>query len=604
MVEIEIMRELEYPFNPEKIMIKQRKIKRRLLEEYDKNTEVYIKKKIAILGGSTTHDIKEVLNLFLLNYGIYAEYYESEYGKYWEDIMFENDVLDKFKPDIVYIHTSIRNIKSFPNIIDSKVVVQEKINSEYDDFRLLWDTIKKKYGCIIIQNNFEQPFFRKLGNMECSDHRGRIWFINEINNKMYEYANLNSAFYINDINYLSGYYGLEKWSDPYFWYMFKYSLAVPAIPVLSHNIARIIKAIYGKNKKVIALDLDDTLWGGIIGENGADNIDIGEESPRAQIYKEFQEYIKSQKDIGAVLAINSKNDYENAVKGLSKPESVLRLDDFISVQANWESKSCNIRSIAKEINIGEDAVVFIDDSPRERDLVRQQIEGVAVPELSAPEHYIQTIDGAGYFETVSLSKEDINRNSMYMADIMRKKSRKKIPEYDEYLESLDMKASISEFKAEVLQRILQLINKSNQFNLTTKRCSLTEIERISADNNYISLFGRLKDRFGDNGIVTAIYGHKEKNIFQIDLWVMSCRVLKRGMEFAMMDELFLKCMSQNVQIVRGLYFKTAKNGMVKFFYKDLGFVFISGNENGDSIWELDMKDYKKLNKNIRVEEKA
>lgn len=253
------MQELEYPFESEQIIKKKKLLKKQLLSDSAKE---YLEKKIAILGGETTQNIKLILELFLLNYGIKPIFYESEYNQWYEDGMFSNSELENFSPDLIYICTCIRNISEFPLLSDSKEIVDYKLNGISNKFIDLWNNLSDKYKCVIIQNNFEYPYFRLMGNKDASDIHGRVNFVTMINSKFYEYAQKHDNFYICDINYLSASYGLDKWSDPYYWHMYKYAVAVPAIPYLSFNVANIIKSVYGRNKKVFNLDLDNTLWGG------------------------------------------------------------------------------------------------------------------------------------------------------------------------------------------------------------------------------------------------------------------------------------------------------------------------------------------------------
>lgn len=265
-----------------------------------------LKKKIAVLGGSTTHDIIRILELFLLHYGIEPEFYESEYARYWQDAMFENEELQKFAPDMIYIHTSNRNISRYPAMSDTEASVDELLEETYRHFEMMWERLREVYGCPVIQNNFEYPFYRLMGNKEAYDIHGRICFINRLNERFYRYAASHDNFYINDINYLAADYGLERWAAPFYWHMYKYALCLPAIPTLSFSVANIIKSVYGKNKKALVLDLDNTLWGGVVGDDGVENLEIGQETSMGQVYTEFQEYIKRQKDIGIMLNVCSK----------------------------------------------------------------------------------------------------------------------------------------------------------------------------------------------------------------------------------------------------------------------------------------------------------
>lgn len=593
------MRELEYPFDAEWILKKKKFIKKTLL----KSDESFLEKRIAILGGSTTNDVKNVLELFLLNYGIRPIFYESEYNQYYEDVMFSNEKLSVFKPDLIYIHTTNRNITEYPEISDDEEKVDLKLNIVVTKFESMWERIAEIYHCPIIQNNFELPYYRLLGNQDACDIHGKVNFISRLNMEFYRYAKGHRDFYINDINYISATYGLDKWSDPYYWHMYKYGLCVPAIPMLSNNIANIIKAIFGKNKKALALDLDNTLWGGVVGDDGVDNLEIGQETSIGQAYSEFQQYIKQHKDMGILLNICSKNEEENAIAGLNHPDGVLKPDDFIVIKANWEPKSSNIAKIATELNIMPDSIVFVDDNPAEREIVRQQLGMVEVPEISSVEHYIHEIDRHGYFEVVNLSGDDLERNKMYKANVERAKWMTSFASYEEYLLSLDMSAVIKSFETVYMSRIAQLTNKSNQFNLTTRRYSQTEIEAIASKENYITLYGKLEDKFGDNGVVSVVIGRLEEEVCHIELWLMSCRVLKRDMEFAMMDTLVHHMQKRNVKEIRGYYYPTAKNVMVKNFYELQGFIKINEDVDGNTEWKFVIdEDYKNKNSVIKVEE--
>lgn len=578
------MRELDYPFDAEFILKKKKNLKKQLLD----GNNGYIDKRIAILGGCTTQNIKLILELFLLNYGIKPYFYESEYNQYYEDGMFPNAELEMFKPDIVYICTCNRNIE-YPNMQDARAEVDRKHDAIMDKFSGLWNHLADTYNCIIIQNNFEYPFFRLLGNKDASDYRGRVNFITELNCKFYKYAQTHDNFYICDINYLSASYGLDKWSDPYYWHMYKYATAVPAIPYLSFNVANIIKSLLGKNKKALNLDLDNTLWGGIVGDDGADNIEIGQETSLAQTYSEFQEYIKLHKQLGVLLTINSKNDMENALSGLARPDSILTKEDFVSIKANWNPKSNNLIETSREMNLLSESYVFVDDNPAEREIIREQIDGVAIPEIDTVEHYIQTIDKAGYFEVTTISGDDLKRTEMYAENAKRVQAQATFANYEDYLKSLDMKGEINSFVPVYMSRIAQLTNKSNQFNLTTKRYTQAEIEQVASDNCHITLYGKLGDKFGDNGVVSVVIGRIDGALsdeLHMELWIMSCRVLKRDMEFAMMDELIEKARAIGIKRIVGYYYPTAKNAMVKDFYKIQGFTKIEEDAEGNTVWEF------------------
>lgn len=589
--------ELQYPFDSEFILKKSKSLKRRLLEE---NT-ARIKKKIAVLGGSTTHDVVRILELFLLNQGIEPEFYESEYGMYWEDAMFGNEELNAFAPDMIYIHTSLRNLRSFPEPSDSREAVEEKLAAEYGRFETMWEKLAQERQCPVIQNNFEYPYFRLMGNQDGADIHGRTYYVNEMNRRFAAYAQEHQNFFINDINYQSAVYGLDEWSAPEYWHMYKYSLCLKAIPWLAHNVANIVKSVFGKNKKSLVLDLDNTLWGGIVGDDGPENLEIGQETNMGQVFAEFQSYVKLLKDYGVMLNVASKNEEENALAGLNHPAGVLRPDDFLLIKANWEPKSLNIEQIAQQLNILPDSLVFADDNPAEREIVRQQTAGVTAPEIGRPEDYIRVLDRGGYFEVTSLSDDDRKRNEMYQANLKREQQQASFADYADYLRSLEMTGVVRPFEPVYMGRIAQLTNKSNQFNLTTQRFTQAQIEQMAADEKYITLYGKLADKFGDNGVVSVVIAEKNGDCAHIRLWLMSCRVLKRDMELAMLDGLAERCLAEGISTLYGYYYPTAKNNMVREFYGQLGFERISEDEAGNTGWKLSLTGYENKNHVIEVE---
>ena len=577
------MKELEYPFDPEWILKKKKALKRELLQN---TQQTFLEKKIAILGGSTTRDIRDILELFLLNYGIRPCFYESEYNQYYADGMFPNPALEEFHPDILYIHTSNRNIEQYPSLEDDRTLVTQKLQAEYERFQALWEHLHAVYGCPVIQNNFEPPLYRLLGNRDASDHRGRWNYIQRLNQMFYEYADMHQDFYIHDICYEAADYGLERWSDPFYWNMYKYAMCVPAIPYTAFQLARIIKSIFGRNKKVLNLDLDNTLWGGVIGDDGPENIEIGQETSLGQTYAEFQDYLKQHKKLGVLLSVNSKNNEETALSGLERADSVLKREDFVVFRANWEPKSHNLYATAEELKLLPESFVFVDDNPAEREIVRQEVPGAAVPEITKVEEYIRVLDRSGFFEVTNFSEDDLKRNEMYLANEQRNRMQKNFSDYGDYLRSLEMKAQIGAFDPAYFSRIAQLTNKSNQFNLTTHRYSQSEIEQIAADPQYLTVCGRLEDKFGDNGVVSIVIGRKEKDVLQIELWLMSCRVLKRDMEYAMMDTLVKQCRDCGIRQIYGYFYPTAKNAMVKDFYALQGFEKLEEDVDGNAKWSF------------------
>ncbi len=589
---------LKYPFKSNEILKNRKMIKKELLADGSRRLD----KRIAVLGGSTVTDIVAVLELFLLDYGIAPSFYISEYGRYWQDAMFDNPELEAFSPDLIYVHTTARNISvPFPRMADSAETIETAVETQMNHFTSMWESLRRRYHCPMIQNNFEMPYFRLLGNQDVSNPHGRTNFIARLNMKFNEYAQQHTDFYIHDIQYLSSVYGLEKWSDPLYWYLYKYALCVPAIPEFAFNLANIIKSLFGKNKKAFALDLDNTLWGGVVGDDGVDGLMIGPELPAGQAFYEFQKYLKAHKELGILLTVCSKNDMENAVAGLHHPDGVLRPDDFTMIQANWENKADNLSKIAAALNILPESIVFVDDNPAEREIVRSFLPDAAVPDPGNIEDSIRILNRSGFFELTTFSEDDLKRGEMYQANMKRLQEQQQFADYADYLVSLRMKARIHAFESIYLQRITQLVNKSNQFNLTTRRYTEAEIQQISRDSGYIDLYGKLIDKFGDNGVVSVIIGRIDGTVLHVELWMMSCRVLKRDMEFAMLDALAEVCRGKGIRQIRGYYYPTAKNGMVKDLYSVFGFQKVREEPDGSTVWQLDLNGYQKRNHVITIE---
>ena len=585
---------LEFPLDNESILRKKKSIKKQLLGVGHK-----IEKNIAILGGSTTAEIKNILDLFLLKKGIQANFYESEYNQFYEDALFNNSKLTAFKPDIIYIHTSHVNILNFPEINDSEAVVNSLLDREIERFRSVWQSLSQ-YNCAIIQNNFDLPADRSLGNLDFSEVQGKTHFINRLNLAFAKESRAIANLYINDINYLSANMGIRHWFDRNLWYLAKYALSYMAIPCLALNLSNIVNAIFGQTKKCLVLDLDNTLWGGVIGDDGIHGITLGKETALGEAHTDLQRYAWELKQRGIPLAVCSKNDAVTAKEGLMHKDNILTYSDMSIFKANWEPKYQNLQEIAAELNIHADSLVFLDDNPVERDVVTAQMTEVAVPDIGDNVvHYIDHLDKNGYFEVVSLSSDDKQRTTYYQENKQRTAELATFDNYQEFLLSLQMEAEIQSFTPLYHERITQLINKTNQFNLTTKRYTLGEVESITENNQYIKLYGRLTDKYGDNGLIALTIAAVKKNQCHIDLWAMSCRVLKRDMELAMLDSLIHHCTQHGITEIIGYYYKSKKNQMVSQLYEQLGFVLIEQNHD-DTVWRLQVNNYTNLNSTIRV----
>jgi FkbH-like protein len=576
----EVPKALRFPLEAADILLKRQMLKKELLKQTN-----LVQTRIAILGGSTTSEVKSMLELFLLAQGIQPTFYESEYNRYSEDVLFENPDLWSFKPDIAFMHTTWRNVSEFPELLEANAEVEKRLRRETARFERIWDKIHKDLGALIIQNNFDLPRLRPLGNLEASEPYGRVNFLMRLNAEFAIYARTHSRFLINDILYLSSQMGLSGWEDSTYWYNFHMALSPGATVAMAHNLAAIVKSVYGKTKKCLILDLDNTLWGGVIGDDGVQNLILGRDHAVGEAFVNFQRYVRDLQRRGIILAICSKNDPENAKEGFSHPDTVLRMEDFSAFKANWNPKPDNIREIAAELNIGLDSMVFVDDNPAERALVADQIPEVAVPEVGSDvTRFAEVLEHERYFEVDKIVQDDLDRSAYYASNTQRSAYQADFRDYGEFLASLEMTSEIGPFVPVYLERITQLINKTNQFNLTTRRYTGAEVEAVSRDHACITLYGRLVDRFGDNGLVSVLIGRVAEETVEVDLWLMSCRVLKREMEYSMFDALVEQCLARGIRKIVGVYIPSKKNKMVAGHYADLGFTRVEGNSGDRELW--------------------
>jgi len=558
--------------------------------------------RIAVLGGSTTNELVELLEIFLLASGFQPVFHQSEYGRFYEDAVLDPAALVAFAPDIVYLHTSRLNLRETPPVGASAADLRSAVDAELARFRQIWQSIEQHLPAQIIQNNFELPPSALLGNLDTVAAGGATRFTLELNAAFAAAAEADPRLILQDVHSLSARIGLDRWFDWDRYFSYKILTTVDASVALARSLASIVRALYGRSRKVLVLDLDNTLWGGVIGDDGVDKIRIGRETPVAEAYTAFQEYCLALRNRGVLLAVCSKNNEEIARQGFAHPDSVLRLEHFASFKANWEPKHENLLAIAQELNLGVDSFVFVDDNPAERAIVQAQLPSVAVPDVgSEVSQFAAIIERGRYFEPISLSSEDLARAALYQTNAVRSSAEAKFANYGEYLDSLEMTAEIECFKPVYMERIAQLTNKTNQFNLTTRRYTLAEMEAIARDPQYIGLYGRLADRFGDNGLISIVLGRREGSVLHLDLWLMSCRVLKRDMELAMLDALAEHAQNAGVHALRGTCIPTKKNAMVADHYRSLGFTQLSADAATDAVvWELDLDGYTPRNTHIRI----
>jgi FkbH-like protein len=555
--------------------------------------------RIAFLCGSTVNEVAALLELLLLDQGIQPVFYFSDYNKYFEEAVLDAARLAEFKPDIIFVYTSSANIQGWPPLDTSEADLNAHVVAESIRFAAIWNGLQS-LGAVVVQNNFELPIQRLLGNYDAVSPVGRVRFINLLNTEFAREAAARTNLLIHDLNVVAASIGLKAFHDADRWFSYKMLTTPEGSLEIAKSAAAMVLAIYGRTRKCLILDLDNTLWGGVIGDDGPDQIKIGRETAEAEAFTAFQEYCLQLRSRGILLAVCSKNSEAIARQGFEHPDSVLLLDHFSCFKANWEPKHENIKAIASELNIGLNSLVFVDDNPAEREIVSAQLPDVAVPDVGSDvSRFISVLEDGRYFEPVRLSREDLKRAEQYRDNAQRATFQGSFQNYDEYLESLEMSAEVAAFKPVYLDRITQLISKTNQFNLTTRRYTRAQIETIAASPSYISLYGKLTDKFGDNGLISVIIGRKENGILHIDLWIMSCRVLKRGMETVMLDALVAECQVQGISEIRGYYIQTERNGLVAGHYADLGFK-LSGGDDEHQVFRLDLSQgYQPQNRYIK-----
>jgi HAD superfamily phosphatase (TIGR01681 family) len=425
--------------------------------------------KIAVLGGTTTDEVVDLLELLLLASGFEPVFYQSEYNRFYEDAVLEPEKLVTFHPDLVYVYTHYKNIQNWPRISRSEHEFRDAVLAELRRFQAVWSSIQNVVGCQIIQNNFEYPP-PLLGNHDAVVPGGSVRFVNELNLEFARCAANDSLLLIHDTHGVSARIGLNQWFDWSRWFSYKILTTPEASLAIARSVTAMISASRGASKKCLVLDLDNTLWGGVIGDDGRDQIHIGRETALGEAYTAFQEYCLSLRNRGVLLAVCSKNNEAVAQSGFTHPSSILKLEHFSAFRANWDPKHDNLKSIAHELNVGLESFVFVDDNPAERALVAAQLPEVTVPEIGEDVALYPSIVQAGhYFESLSLSVEDITRAEMYELNALRSASQSQFSDYGEYLDSLEMLAEIEPFKPVYYSRITQLTNKTNHFNLTTRR---------------------------------------------------------------------------------------------------------------------------------------
>ncbi|HOC55848.1 MAG TPA: HAD-IIIC family phosphatase [Verrucomicrobiota bacterium] len=546
--------------------------------------------RLAVIGSSTTTQLVPLIDFFLFAAGVDADFYEGGYGLFRQEILDPASELYQFAPKVIFLATGWRDLANRPALADARLDIVRLITAEQADWSSLWQVARERSGCQIIQNNFVLPACRALANHERRQAGSLSSYISSINESL---AQAVPPFVtIHDVEHLATCWGRWKWDDPRFVHQAKLPCAPECLPDYAHSVASIVAAQLGLAKKCLVLDLDNTLWGGVVGDDGLGGIRLGQTDPEGEAYRAFQHYAKSLRHRGVLLAVCSKNNEETAREVFEKhSEMVLRLEDIACFKANWEDKATNLCRIAQELNIGTNSLVFVDDSPAERALVRKLLPEVAVPELPTDvADYIQALDRHRYFQTLSVETEDLRRTEYYRAEVSRRDAQTSASDIEGFLASLNMVAQIGPIMPDTLNRSVQLIQRSNQFNLTTRRRTAAELLAFLEDESWITRTVSLSDRFGDNGIISVILARAREDALEIDTWVMSCRVLKRTVEQFVLNHLYGLARQRGLKRIRGEFIPTAKNKLVRDHYANLGFAPVAGAQGERTLWDLTVAD--------------
>ncbi|MBN9507596.1 MAG: HAD family hydrolase [Alphaproteobacteria bacterium] len=560
--------------------------------------------RLAILGSSTFAHLHPSLRIAGVRRNMHVTVYENDYGQYWQELFDVGSALHAFKPTVVLLALDAQHLAAGVSAAMDADAVAAELQDVTERVRACWQMIRDAFGCQIL---FQMPLPVHPPLLGANEHRlpgSHAAFIARLGEALRPMADAAGVDLL-ALDARAALDGLAAWHDPALWHRAKQEVSPAAAPMYGELVLRLIAARLGRSAKCLVLDLDNTLWGGVIGDDGLDGIVLGQGSALGEAYAAFQAYARELARRGVILAVCSKNDEAVALEAFERhPEMVLRRADIASFVANWSDKAGNIRAIAQELNIGLDALVFIDDNPFERTLVRQELPMVAVPEVTDdPAGFARTLADAGYFETLWVTDDDRARTVQYQGNRAREALRTSATDLPTYLRGLEMQLRWRRFDATGLQRVVQLINKTNQFNLTTRRYTEAEVQDLMQDPRAFGLQLRLIDRFGDNGIIAILIGRLGADgDLAIDTWLMSCRVLGRQVEPASLNLIAAEARRLGAARLVGAYVPTAKNGMVKDHYAKLGFTEIARAADGASKSVLDLAAFAPIETFIDVAE--
>ena len=546
--------------------------------------------KVALLSDAATQRFVPILRTLFARQGVDAEIYEGSFDGIELEVYDRNSGLYQFQPQVVVLLNSVQALRA--RFLRPETDTASFVERTAEQMARIWGAIQANIPATIIQSNFVLPYERFFGNFDLKVPESLYATVAALNTRIAENARSRGSVLISDIEGVASWLGRRQWFEERFWDSAKYFCALDCLPYVANNLVEIITASLGRVMKCVVVDLDNTMWGGVIGDDGLDGIQISAHGEGEAFYR-MQLYLRALKQRGIVLAVCSKNEMANALLPFEKhPEMVLRRDDFAVFVANWNDKAVNIRQIRETLNIGFDSMVFLDDNPFERNLVRELVPGVVVPELPEdPADYVRTISELNLFETTSFSAEDAKRTEMYRAEAGRREEQAGFASVEEFLQSLEMRITVARFDAFHLPRISQLMQRSNQFNLTTRRLSEIECKGLMENSGWLPLYAKLADRLSDHGLIAVVIVEALTDELAIRDWLMSCRVLGRGVEGFLMNRVVERALELGLSRVTAEFIPTAKNGMVKDFFQQFGFEKMEEGAKGEARWSLSTGDY-------------
>jgi FkbH-like protein len=553
--------------------------------------------RLAVLASSTSDHLPPAIRVAGLRRKLLIDVHAGTYGQYRQDLLDPASTLHRFQPQAVLFSLTAREAIAGIALAATAAEVDNGIARFTAELRSLWRKAREIGDAAVIQQTFIDVSEPVFGGYDRIVQGAPATIIARLNDQVCEAAARDGVLIL-DVARASQRDGIDAWFDVGRWLQGKLEIAPQAAPLYGDLAARILAALRGLSKKCLVLDLDNTLWGGVIGDDGLDGIVLGEGSAAGEAHLALQHYAKQLKNRGVILAVCSKNDAKIAeVAFRDHPEMVLRPSDIAAFQANWDDKAQNLKAIASRLNIGVDSLVFVDDNPVERARVRQSLPMVAAPEMpDDPAHYVRSLADAGYFEAVAFTADDQSRAEQYAANAEREALLETAESMDDFLRGLKMTAVYGPFTAVDHARVVQLINKTNQFNTTTRRYAGHEIARMMEDPKAVTLQFRLLDRVGDNGLVSTMIlrpTRADDEVLEIENWVMSCRVFGRELEFEAMNIAVDAARERGVRALVADYTPTAKNDVISKLYPSLGFTEVAqpASAKGTTRWRLHLADY-------------